>query len=307
MKIEKLVWVAALLLSTTTYAQQYAPSPKRIYQYIDYLADDRLEGRGTGTVGGTLASAYVAKQFKKLKLKPAGTQGYFQPFSFDSRLHKQLHSRNVIGFIDNGAAYTIVIGAHYDHLGKGELFGDRYPNEIHNGADDNASGVAGLLELARYFKKNKVKEPFNFLFVAFGGEELGLHGSKHYVTNPIDSLNTIHFMLNMDMIGRYDSTRGVGIGGYGTAQQWPDIFKDVTSSVKFFTDGSGKGGSDHHSFYVAGVPVLFFHTGGHDDYHKPGDDVEKVQIEAQASILKIAIQLIENAMKVGKLTYVEQK
>lgn len=299
-----IIWLAAAGAAT---AQETTPSPERIKATVGYLASDKLKGRGTETKGGEKAAKYVEKQFRSIGLKPAIGGQYFQHFVFARGNHYNLRSKNVIGFIDNGVARTVIIGAHYDHLGHGELFNGRYPKEIHNGADDNASGVAGLLELARHYQGNGVKEPFNFLFIAFGGEELGLHGSKYYTRYPIDSLGKAHFMLNMDMIGRYDPKRGVGIGGYGTAEEWPAIFKGVQDGgIKFFTDGSGKGGSDHHSFFIAGVPVLFLHTGGHDDYHKPTDDTPKVDAEAEAGILKIAIQLIDNSMKYNRLTYVKQ-
>ncbi|HEV7380181.1 MAG TPA: M28 family peptidase, partial [Dyadobacter sp.] len=112
---------------------------------------------------------------------------------------------------------------------------------------------------------------------------------------------------NMDMIGRYDPARGVGIGGYGTATEWPEVFKDVKSETKFFTDNAGSGGSDHGSFYAKQIPVLFFHTGGHDDYHKPTDDSEKIDVNAEAGILGIEIQLIESALKHSKLIFREVK
>lgn len=286
-------------------AQEYAPSAARITKTVHYLASEKLKGRGTNEKGGEKASRYVAAQFRQLGLEPGNNGQYYQPFTFDRNKHLHIPSRNVIGYLDNSAAYTIIIGAHYDHLGTAALFDGRYPvGQVHNGADDNASGIAGLLELARYYTKNAEKEPFNFMFIAFGGEELGLQGSKYYTKHPVDSLDNVHFMLNMDMIGRYNPERGVGIGGYGSAAEWPQVFKDVQpDSIKFFTDAAGKGGSDHHSFYIAGVPVLFLHTGGHDDYHKPTDDAEKVNAAAEAGILNIAIQLINNAMKVPKLDY----
>src|SRR5690606_2398482 len=116
-------------------------------------------------------------------------------------------ARNVIGFLDNGAEYTVVIGAHYDHLGEGRQGSSKDPHpegKVHNGADDNASGVAGLLELARYFSSGTEKEPCNFLFIAFSAEELGLLGSRYFTNNPTLPLDSINFMVNMDMIGRYN-------------------------------------------------------------------------------------------------------
>ena len=301
-----------LIVSQSAFAQ--LPTAENVSKHIYKLASDKMKGRGTGSKENKKAAKYVASQFKKYGLEHKGTQGFYQPFTAKVR-HVTVpdslrETNNVIGFLDNGAAYTIVIGAHFDHLGlgrQGSSKADKPEGQIHNGADDNASGVAGLLELARYFSKNETKEPYNFLFIAFGAEELGLLGSRHFVSNPTLPLDKIDFMSNMDMIGRYDPSRGVGIGGYGTSDEWPEIFKDVKSETKFFTDRAGSGGSDHGSFYAKKIPVLFFHTGGHDDYHKPTDDAEKINFKAAAGILGIQIQLMENAMKLPKLKFTEVK
>lgn len=310
------LFLIALLFAipATSISQSIQPSASNITKHIRYLASDKMKGRGTGSKENEKAASYVAKQFKKYNLAPKGTNGYDQPFTAKVRRvvvpDSLRETKNVIGFLDNGAPYTVVIGAHFDHLGMGRQGSSKAENpegQIHNGADDNASGVAGLLELARYFSQNNVKETCNFLFIAFGAEELGLLGSKHFVNNPTIPLNTINFMTNMDMIGRYDAGRGVGIGGYGTAEEWPEVFKNVKSDTKFFTDNAGSGGSDHGSFYAKQIPVLFFHTGGHDDYHKPTDDVEKIDVKAEAGILGIEIQLIESALKHPKLVFTEVK
>jgi len=309
-----LIVVAIALLSTKSFSQSFNPSPDRITKHIQHLADDKMKGRGTGSRENAKAAKYIVRQFKKHKLSPKGTDGYYQ--SFIAKVRRVVvpdslrETTNVIGYLDNGAAYTVVIGAHFDHLGmglQGSSKAEKPEGQIHNGADDNASGVAGLLELARYFSENGVKESCNFLFIAFAAEELGLLGSRHFVNNPTIPLDKINFMSNMDMIGRYEAGRGIGIGGYGTAGEWPDIFKNVKSDIKFFTDAAGSGGSDHGSFYAKQIPVLFFHTGGHDDYHKPTDDSEKINISAEAGILKLQIQLIENALKLPKLKFQEVK
>ncbi|NIG53455.1 M20/M25/M40 family metallo-hydrolase [Chitinophaga sp. Cy-1792] len=304
-----LTGLCATGLLCSVHAQDTIPSAKRIQHIVNYLASDKLKGRGTAEKGSITASKYVAKQFRKLGLKPVNNGSYYQDFTFDRNAHKNIPSRNVLGFLDNGAARTIIIGAHYDHLGTAGLFDGKYPiGQIHNGADDNASGVAGLLELANYYVNNKDKEPFNFLFIAFGGEELGLQGSKYYTANPLQPLANVHFMLNMDMIGRYNPERGIGIGGFGSAVEWPAVFKDVTQpGIKYFTDAAGKGASDHHNFYMHQVPVMFFHTGGHDDYHKPTDDADKLQSDAEAKIIQLQIQLIGKAMAYPELHYQEVK
>ncbi|MFN8344881.1 MAG: M20/M25/M40 family metallo-hydrolase [Spirosomataceae bacterium] len=306
--------VSLFFAFTSLFGQEIQPEADRFFKHVNYLASDKMKGRGTGSKENEKAAKYIIKQYKKLGLHPLGTDGFRQPFTAKIRRivvpDSIRKAANVIGFLDNGAPYTIVIGAHYDHLGMGKQGSsrDKEPQgKIHNGADDNASGVAGLLELARYYAKNDVKEPYNFLFIAFGAEELGLVGSRYFVNNPTLALEKIHFMSNMDMIGRYNADRGVGIGGYGTSDAWPAVFKGVEGEVKFFTDRAGSGGADHASFYAKKVPVLFFHTGGHDDYHMPTDDVDKIDIPAAIGILKIHIQLIENAMKLPKLGFTEVK
>lgn len=284
---------------------------KNLKKHIYYLADDNMKGRGTGSQELAKAAQYIENHFKKYKLTPKGTQGYRQEFEAKVRRVKVVDSirnaQNIIGFIDNNAPYTVVIGAHYDHLGLGDFGGSRDTitniGKIHNGADDNASGVAGLLELARVYSINKVKEPYNLLFIAFSAEELGLLGSKYWTEHPTIPLESIQWMLNMDMIGRYNKDNGLAVIGYGTSPSFPAIFKDVTSDIKFNLSRDGNGGSDQTSFYKKDIPVLFFHTGGHDDYHKTGDDAEKINYEALKSILDLEVKVINNSMKEPKMKF----
>ncbi|WP_225975115.1 M20/M25/M40 family metallo-hydrolase [Anseongella ginsenosidimutans] len=271
MQYKLLLFFACLTIYGCTSAQQETtgPDPARIAEHINFLASDEMKGRGTGSEGTRRAAAYIAGRFGDYGLAPKGTEGYFQPFTAKVTRVKVDDSlrtaRNVIGFLDNGAEYTIIIGAHYDHLGEGRQGSSKDPHpegKIHNGADDNASGVAGLLEMAHYFSSGKLKEPYNFLFIAFSAEELGLLGSKYFTGHPTIPLSSVNFMLNMDMIGRYNPERGVGIGGYGTSPSWPEIFEGAEGKVKFFTDPAGSGGSDHGSFYAKDLPVLFYIPGG---------------------------------------------
>lgn len=273
-------------------------------KHIYFLSSDKMKGRATGSKELKKAGAYIEKEFKRYKLKPLGTNGFKQPF--EAKVRRVVvpdsirQAENIIGFLDNGAPKTIVVGAHYDHLGLGDFGGSRDTaniGTIHNGADDNASGTAGLLELARYYSTNSTKEVFNILFIAFSGEELGLLGSKYWTEHPTLPLSDIHWMLNMDMIGRYNPANGLAIIGYGTSPQFSSIFKNIHSDIKFNLSKDGNGGSDQTSFYKKNIPVLFFHTGGHDDYHKTGDDADKIDYEALKNILKIEINAIDNSMK----------
>ena len=284
---------------------------KQMKKDVYFLADDRLKGRGTGSEGNKKAANYIAHQFKKLKLKPL-IQGnsYYQLFTATVRKVKVADSvrptQNLIGYLDNGAAKTIIIGAHYDHLGEGKQGSSKDSlgwGKIHNGADDNASGVAGMLALAKYYSKNKIKEPYNFIFIAFGAEELGLLGSKHFIENPTIPMNDIEFMVNYDMIGRYNPEVGLSVIGFGTAKEWPIIFDQIPVSLQYNKKYGGKGGSDQTYFYLAGKPVLFFHTEGHEDYHKPTDDAEKVNYTDLKKIVQLTANVIDKAIQYPQLHF----
>ena len=209
---------------------------------------------------------------------------------------------NVVGYIDNAAANTVILGAHFDHLGYGEdgnsmlRTGEKL---IHNGADDNASGTAALLELARLLKTSKARNN-NYLFIAFSGEELGLYGSKYYTEHPTIDLKTANYMINMDMVGRLnDSTKTVAIGGYGTSPMWASVIDPQQRKLAFGIklDSSGTGPSDHTSFYRKDIPVLFFFTGQHKDYHRPTDDAPLINYEGELHIVNYISQLIQNLNK----------
>lgn len=218
---------------------------------------------------------------------------------------------NVIGYIDNNAATTVVLGAHYDHLGYGEdgnsmlRTGEKL---IHNGADDNASGTAALIELAKKLKISKAKNN-NYLFIAFSGEELGLFGSKYFTENPTIDLKTVNYMINMDMVGRLnDSAKVITVGGFGTSPTWATVIS--TSPNSFFTvkiDSSGTGPSDHTSFYRKDIPVLFYFTGLHTDYHKPTDDADKINYNGELKIIQQINTLIETLNNKGKLLFTKTR
>ncbi|MDI3318986.1 M20/M25/M40 family metallo-hydrolase [Pinibacter soli] len=218
-------------------------------------------------------------------------------------------AHNVIGYADNGAKQTIIIGAHLDHLGRGEdgntLGSSSNTNEIYNGADDNASGIAAVIELARMLKAAKFKNN-NYLFIAFSGEELGLLGSKYFTEHPTVDLSSINYMINLDMVGRLnDSNKALMIGGYGTSPSWSKYLTSANDS-KYFTvkyDSSGAGPSDHTSFYRKDIPVLFFFTGLHSDYHKPSDDFDKINYDGEFFIVKYIYNVIGATNKDAKLTF----
>jgi aminopeptidase YwaD len=220
-------------------------------------------------------------------------------------LKKEKTGHNVLGYIDNNAKQTVVIGAHYDHLGYGEE-GSLYRGEraIHNGADDNASGTAGLIELARILKASSYKSN-NYLFIAFSGEEMGLLGSNHLVKHFPMPVEQVNYMLNMDMIGRLKPSDPVLIiNGAGTSPEWNSAISSIViDGVKPKTTESGVGPSDHTSFYLKDIPVLHFFSGTHDDYHKPSDDEHKINYAGQQKIMEFMLQIIAKLDSKGEIAF----
>lgn len=461
-----LVVSIGLLINATAQelTKKEKKSLKRIQSHVNYLASDRLEGRGTGSPGEKLSAEYIANQFKKNKISPKGENGGymqefeittlrmakdssslsfnglplklfsdFYPLSFsanrktvESKIEvvgygisapelnyddysgkdikgkvvvinistpdsQQAHSKyinylslesrvkmaeklgasgvifintgnikdnpsgelsknikpstipvfflidrqhilyypgglpvkmkadilsisatghNVVAFKNNKAKHTVIIGAHHDHLGFGEIKGSREPesNAIHNGADDNASGTSALLELSKLLKKKKYKK-FNYLFIAFSGEEMGLLGSKYFVENPTIDLKKTTFMINMDMVGRLKET--LMIYGTGTSPSWKDIIstisQDSSAVHKIKTSESGIGSSDHTSFYLDSIPSLHFFTGQHDEYHKPSDDIALLNLNGEVKVIGKIMQLIAITPSTEKLVYTKTK
>jgi hypothetical protein len=205
---------------------------------------------------------------------------------------------NVVGYLEGGDAQLknelIIIGAHYDHLGFGgeNSLAPKQVGEVHNGADDNASGTAGLLELAQALAANRAELKRSVLFMAFSGEEEGLLGSNYYTKNPTFPLERTVAMINMDMIGRMQDNKLV-VQGLGTSPQWKPLVERLNQEAKFElkTGEDGTGPSDHSSFYLKNIPVLFFFTGVHADYHKPSDDADKINAADEARIVRFAYQV----------------
>ena len=216
---------------------------------------------------------------------------------------------NVIGFINNKSNHTVVIGAHYDHLGFGDD-GSLYRGEpaIHNGADDNASGTAALIELARFVKGKKLRNS-NYLFIAFSGEEKGLLGSNYFVKHPSIELEEVSYMINMDMLGRLKPDEKVLIiNGTGTSGRWKGLIDSTkTDDLKIRESDSGVGPSDHTSFYLHDIPVLHFFSGSHSDYHKPTDDEDKINYEGELMIVQMIQNIISRLDDAGKLTFQKTK
>ena len=249
---------------------------------------------------------------------------------------KEVPAYNVVGILEGSDPVLkneyIVIGAHYDHLGRGgEGSGSLAPRsgEIHHGADDNASGTAGMIELARIFNAQKPRLKRTLVFIGFGGEEEGLLGSNYYVNHPLVPLANTVAMINMDMIGRMKD-RKLSVGGIGTAQEWRDIVRQANTAesmsvaanstsplpkgVPIVVSANGRtimttdpngifdltlnedgyGPSDHSSFYTKQIPVLFFFTGTHVDYHKPSDTFDKINYNDEARILSLVARIVRD-------------
>ena len=287
------------------------PTPVTLTEDISFLADDALKGRETGTEEELKAAQYLEGRFKDLGLSPKGNAGtYFQTFTFKPKMdpHSQVQfvngdstitGTNVLGYLDNGADKTIIIGAHYDHLGMGGA-GSLYAQgeAVHNGADDNASGVGILLQLASDLQ-NLGYQGNNYLFMAFSGEEMGLLGSNYFTKNPTIDLSKVNYMMNMDMVGRLREDRTLSVSGTGTSPIWNQVLSVTNTDFKLVLGASGVGPSDHTSFYLQDIPVLHFFTGQHEDYHKPSDDTEKLNFEGMRQIKEyieaIVLELDDNA------------
>lgn len=259
--------------------------------HVDVLADDTFEGREAGSRGGRAAGNYILKAFETLELKPAGDAGtFFQSFGSASR--------NILGLLEGSDPelkdQVIVVGAHYDHVGYGRANNSFGPyGYIHNGADDNASGVAGLLEMADALKKLPVPPRRSILFACWDGEEAGLLGSRHWVGRPTIPLSRVVFAINMDMIGRLKDGRLEVLGtrsGIGLRRLVSQANDEGTATLDF--DWKLKADSDHWPFYERQIPFVMFHTGLHANYHRPSDDAHLINQPGLVSVTRIALQTL---------------
>jgi len=277
---------------------------ERIRSDVRYLADDAREGRGVGTAGLDSAAVYIARQFRLAGLTPAGTDGYFQPFTIDSTAPAAAHSglggaevKNVVGLIPGRgqlADQTVVLGAHYDHLGLGgsnSLDPDSV-GVVHNGADDNASGTAVLMEAARILSTRADDDMRTMVFVAFTAEELGVLGSDYYVKHPARPNETTYAMLNFDMVGKLSENDLIAMGT-GSASELPALVDSINARNALAISKSEDpwGSSDQTSFYGAKIPVLHLFTDTHPDYHRTTDDWDKLDYDGAARIAWFASDL----------------
>lgn len=297
-----------LIMAPGLAAAQTCPDPATLTKGLSlpmsavrFLADDALAGRLAGSDGERCAGDYIAGEFRRLGLRPGGENGtFFQSLPLASVINPHATGgtgRNVIATLEGSDSTLkrewVVVGAHYDHLGEGGIAGSLAPGvkEIHNGADDNASGVAAVLRVAQQLAAGP-RPARSVAFIAFTGEEAGLLGSAHYAAHPTTGADRMVAMLNLDMVGRLGAGPLI-VYGVGTAEEWSTLLEPAAAraGVAIATRNEGYGPSDHTSFYVKDVPVLHFFTNTHSDYHKPGDDWEKIDIKGLSSVAAIVSDL----------------
>ena len=291
--------VPAMILGSASVQAQSCPDPAALTEGLSeplatvrFLADDALEGRLAGSPGERCAGDWIAARLESLGLRGAGTDGSFfqevpvpapgaaaNPHAADP--HASVTGRNVVALLEGSDPdlrdEIIVIGAHYDHLGLGGG-GSLAPGEsaVHNGADDNASGVAALLRAATVLSEGP-RPARSILFMAFTGEESGLLGSAYFARSPTVDLDGARAMFNMDMVGRLEDDPLI-VYGVGTASEWTDLVESEAgrAGIEVALQPDGVGPSDHTSFYLRDIPVLHFFTNTHSDYHRPSDDWDRV-------------------------------
>jgi aminopeptidase YwaD len=327
---------AALLAACRSVERGVTPAravADRIRSDIAYLADDRLEGRGTGTAGNDSAAAWLARRHAALGLRPlvvdSGVDGcstdpgrdrcrvFVQTFTArgaelaHAGKPEGVRTQNVVAMIPGRdpalAGQVVVIGGHFDHLGRSSV-GALDPwmrDAIRNGADDNASGTAAILELARRFAAQPARR--TIVVAHFTGEELGLLGSAWFVEHSPIPLDSVAAMVNFDMVGRLRNDRLI-VYGVGTARELPALLDSANVDVprlKIDRVADGFGPSDHSSFYAKGIPVLHFFTDLHEDYHRASDDVWKIDAVGEARVVAVAERVVrEIADRPARLTAV---
>jgi hypothetical protein len=299
-----------LSLAFALVLQTNAQKQEDMRQVVRYLASQELGGRYPGTAGDTLASEYIVEQLRSLKLKPVvkgkKKTGYYHNFTYGKDVERTTH--NILAVLPGKDKQLkneyIVVGSHYDHLGLGgQGSGSRRPDTlgVHPGADDNASGDAVVLELAKYFKK--VRSPRSIIFAFFGAEEQGLVGSKQFLEwmkqadnqrkNLPDSLKGIVAMVNLDMVGRMRDN-AMSVSGTGTSSGFKAMAEAAAEQTKLNISCTpdGYGPSDHASFVAQDIPVLFLTTGGHMEYHTPDDVPSTLNYDGMQQTLDFSKELI---------------
>jgi aminopeptidase YwaD len=293
-----LSFVLAFLVSTALLAQDSAQGElaKRLEQHVAFLASDSLEGRGLGTDGKIIAKNYIANQFQSIGLEKFNDEGYFQKFNLRVSLVR-VDAVNVIGYLKGSDPALqnefVVIGAHFDHLGYIDKEDEK---GIYHGADDNASGVAAMIELARFFSGNRDYAKRSIIFIAFDAEESGLLGSTIFLNeNGRFETASIRVMFSLDMVGMYKANNGLDLDGIGTLNEGEKIAKSIASARNFLlkkTTHDVEMRTDTWPFGEKGIPAIHAFTGSKSPYHKPEDTFDKLDYEGMASVTDYLQELI---------------
>lgn len=290
-----------------------APDSMAIRRDIEYLASPALAGRLTGTPGNDSAAAYIARRYRALGLRALSAE-YKQHFSARPPVHggpsPSLPTENVFAVLPGRDASLrneyVIVGAHFDHLGTstdGALDPDARA-AVRLGADDNASGTAAVLELARLLASSPTRR--SIIFVNFTGEEEGVLGSAYFVDHMPVAIDSVDAMLNFDMVGRMKTDRLI-VYGVATATEMPALLDSANRApaLRIAAQGDGYGPSDHSSFYAKGIPVLHFFTDLHDDYHRASDTPDKINAAGEARVVAYAERVLRAiADRPARLTYV---
>lgn len=308
------ITILLVIFTFSVSCKKEVPTKISLQEDISFLANDSLLGRETGTPEELVAANYIQQRMENLGLLPKGNAGtYFQTFTFKPKTDPHTEAQfmsgdgtitgtNVIGYIDNKADKTVIIGAHYDHLGMGGEGSLHAEGEaIHNGADDNASGVGIMLQLAERLRDSILGS--NYLFIGFSGEEMGLLGSNYFCKNPTIDFDIANYMINMDMVGRLRDDKTLSVTGTGTAPIWSQVLNSTNPGFKLVLGESGMGPSDHTSFYLQDIPALHFFTGQHEDYHKPSDDSDKLNYDGMKMIEDYIVAVIAELDDDPKLSF----
>ncbi|MBC7914983.1 MAG: M28 family peptidase [Pyrinomonadaceae bacterium] len=267
------------------------PLPPQLLTDVKELSSDKYKGRKTGTKENKMAAEYITNRFKEIGLKAYDNE-YKKLFNFKDASGSQIEGTNLIAYIPGKKPDAIIISAHYDHLGV-------IKNEIYNGADDNASGIAGLLSIAKYFTKNKPEH--TLVFAAFDAEEAGLQGAKAFVIEPALDRQYIKLNINMDMISR-SQKKELYVAG---THHYPLLKGSViTSNTKIklllghdnpnLSQNDWTNQSDHGAFHDKKIPFLYFGVEDHTDYHKPGDDYAKINTEFYQNAVAVILEVLQN-------------
>jgi hypothetical protein len=304
-----------LIISVFGYAQDNDSILSSFQDQVAFLSSKDMEGRRAGSKGEEKARSYIIKVLELANILPYN-DNYSYPFEFsDISRNKSRHEKNskdktannIAGFIDNGKERTIVIGAHYDHLGSGFHINSLSTEEnvIHFGADDNASGVITAIHIANLIRNNQLQEEFNYMIVLFSAEEIGLIGSKKWLAQFNKSLD-IAAMINLDMVGRMKD-RKVQLYGLGTSKDWLSFKGSLDNTINWEIDSSGMGPSDHASFYLDSIPALHFFTGQHTDYHTGKDTHEKLNYPGMIVLTNTIYDALINLSDSNRFDFIATK